>query len=97
MTNHTTFIGIDISKDYLDVHILQSSKRFRLENSKAGCSQLRKRLANLPCPAVGLEASGGYERLVLLNQLILISYTATTVAGAVAPRPRRPERSEEWP
>ena len=65
MTNHTTFIGIDISKNYLDVHFLQSNKRLRLENSKAGCGQLRKYLAKLPCPVVGLEASGGYERQVL--------------------------------
>jgi transposase len=65
MTNHITFIGIDISKDYLDVHFPQSNKRLRLENSKVGCSLLCKHLARLPCPAVGLEASGGYERLVL--------------------------------
>jgi len=65
MINYITFVGIDISKQHLDVHILQSNKHFRLENSKSGCAKLCRQLAKLPDPAAGVEASGGYERLVL--------------------------------
>lgn len=65
MTSLTTFIGIDVSKEHLDVHILQSNTRFRVKNNKSGCAKLAKRLAKLQEPAVGVEASGGYERLVV--------------------------------
>ena len=62
MINYITFVGIDISKEHLDVYILQSNKHFRLENSKSGCAKLCRQLAKLPDPAAGVEASGGYER-----------------------------------
>jgi len=65
MISYTTFIGIDVSKEHLDVHILPSNKRFRLENSKSGCAKLCRQLAKLQEPAAGVEASGGYERLAL--------------------------------
>lgn len=65
MTNYSTFIGIDVSKEHLDIHILPSNKRFRVDNSKSGCAKLRKQFAKLPDPAVAVEASGGYERLAL--------------------------------
>ena len=65
MTNYTTFIGIDVSKKYLDVHIFQSNTRFRTTNDKGGCARLCRQLAKLQKPAAAVEASGGYERLIL--------------------------------
>ncbi len=65
MTNYSTFIGIDVSKEHLDIHILPSNKRFRVDNSKSGCAKLCRQFAKLEKPAAAVEASGGYERLAL--------------------------------
>lgn len=65
MTDFTTFIGIDVSKEHLDIHILQLDRRFRVDNSKSGCAKLCRQLAKLQKPAAAVEASGGYERLAL--------------------------------
>src|SRR5436190_23315393 len=56
----TPQVGIDVSKDWLDVSIGGGSV-FRVRNDSSGCLALVERLC-LPC-VVHLEASGGYERL----------------------------------
>jgi transposase len=58
-------VGIDVSKDHLDVVILPDGETLRVENDKAGRGALAKRLRALAPRAVGLEASGGYERAIL--------------------------------
>lgn len=55
------FVGIDVSKDRLDVHLRPSGKTFSCANDVTGFQELSKRLKP-HCPvAVVLEASGGYE------------------------------------
>lgn len=61
MPQEQVFVGIDVSKDRLDVHV-QGGEAFAVENSRAGLKQLVGRLKALGPSAVGLEASGGYER-----------------------------------
>ena len=56
------FVGIDVSKDRLDVHLHPSAEAFSVENSPAGLKSLGRRLHRLQVAAVGLEASGGYEK-----------------------------------
>ncbi|HYC03271.1 MAG TPA: IS110 family transposase [Azospirillaceae bacterium] len=67
-------VGIDVSKDALDLHILTTAPAgaapqptaSRLPNSHKGCAALLRRLRQLPGPAlVVAEASGDYERLML--------------------------------
>ncbi|HEV7368513.1 transposase [Arenibaculum sp.] len=59
------FVGIDVSKDWLDVWCAALERTLRVANSPAGWSDLLGRLAELG-PSCGLivafEASGGYER-----------------------------------
>jgi transposase len=56
-------VGIDVSKDRLDVHVLPSGEAFFVANDAAGVEKLAGRLAEL-CPAiVALEATGGFETL----------------------------------
>jgi transposase len=58
-------VGIDVSKDRLDVHVLPCGETFWLGNDPAGVEELVQRLAVL-CPAtVGLEATGGFETLAV--------------------------------
>ena len=57
----TTFVGIDVSKDHWDVHLLPSGQAFRLPADNAGLDRLREVLGTHGCCQVIVEASGGYE------------------------------------
>lgn len=63
MTQDRMFVGVDVSKDRLDVFV--QGDAFAVETDKAGLKRLVRRLKALGPLAVGLEASGGYERGVL--------------------------------
>ncbi len=56
-----TFVGIDVSKDWLDVHVLPAGEAFRVANDAGGHEGLSARLAALRPARVGLEATGGLE------------------------------------
>jgi transposase len=58
-------VGIDVSKDRLDIVILEKGESFAVGNDPAGHEALLERLAGHPVRAVGLEASGGYERALV--------------------------------
>src|SRR6516164_9855952 len=57
-----SFCGIDVSKDRLDVMVLPGRQSFAVRNDAAGWAELIARLRGLTIAAIGLEASGGYER-----------------------------------
>jgi transposase len=57
-------IGIDVSKDRLDVHVLPAGESFSVARTGAGIDALASRLLGV-CPAhVGVEATGGFETVV---------------------------------
>jgi transposase len=56
------FAGIDVSKLYLDVHILPNGVNWRFENTAAGHRQMIKLLREFEVYLVVIEATGGYER-----------------------------------
>ena len=56
-----TNIGIDISKDHLDVHRLQGDERRRFDNSKAGHKALIRWIGDTPARVV-YEPTGYYHR-----------------------------------
>jgi transposase len=58
-------VGIDVSKDRLDVAIRPSGERLSVSNDDTGCAQLRKRLAKLKPERIVLEPTGGYQALVV--------------------------------
>ena len=58
-------VGIDVSRDWLDVHILPLRQDLRVANSAAGWRELADRLAQYPNAKVAAEASGGYEKGML--------------------------------
>lgn len=69
-----TYVGIDVSKDRLDVHILPQDEAFAVERNGRGLALLVERLRPLLPNLVAVEATGGFE-----------STTAAAVAGAGLP------------
>ena len=63
------FVGIDVAKDRLDVHVRPSGESFAVARDSEGVAALVDRLAGLKPGLIVLEATGGFE---------------TVVAGAVA-------------
>ena len=60
----STNIGIDVSKDWLDIVVTPSGETWRTENSEEKASVLVKKLEILKPERIVIEATGGYERLV---------------------------------
>jgi transposase len=67
-------VGIDVSKDRLDVAVRPSGETFVVERNAAGLDLLVRRLRELSPHLVALEATGGFETIV-----------AATLAGAALP------------
>jgi transposase len=57
-----SFCGVDVSKDRLDVLVLPEQQSFSVSNDVAGWAEVVARLRGFAIAAIGLEASGGYER-----------------------------------
>ena len=58
------FVGIDVSKDRLDVHLRPSGEAFHVLRDAKGLDALINRLGALPVALVVLEATGGFEASV---------------------------------
>ena len=60
-----SFAGIDVSKDRLDVLVLPEEQRSSVSNDPTGWANLVEQLRGLSIAAIGIEASGGYERGIM--------------------------------
>jgi transposase len=69
-----TYVGIDVSKDRLDVHVLPQGEAFSVERNGRGLAALVERLKAFAPSLVAVEATGGFE-----------STAAAAVAGAGLP------------
>jgi transposase len=59
----TGFVGVDVSKDRLEVYVDCTGESFAVDNTAGGVAALAARLAALPAVAlVVIENTGGYER-----------------------------------
>jgi transposase len=59
------FVGIDVAKNHLDVHIHPTDTAFRVAHDDAGLATLRDRLGAGGAKLVVLEATGGHEVTVV--------------------------------
>src|SRR5690348_16491636 len=59
------YVGIDVSKEALDIHVRPTSLAFRLANDEDGIADLVTQLQKLQPAAIVLEATGGYEVAVV--------------------------------
>ena len=58
------YVGIDVSKDRLDGHVLPSGEAFAVTRDGKGLAELVERLQPLGCNAIAVEATGGFETVV---------------------------------
>ena len=58
------FIGIDVAKDRLDVHVRPAGESFVVARDGEGIEDLAKRLKAVTPTLVVLEATGGFETVV---------------------------------
>jgi transposase len=58
-----TVVGIDVSKDRLDVHVLPAGEAWSVSRDGEGLSELCRRLGGT-ARLVAIEATGGYETIV---------------------------------
>jgi len=70
----TIFVGIDVSKDRLDVHVRPSAEAFAVARDGKGLKELVERLSGLSPRLIAVEATGGFETIV-----------AAAIAGAQLP------------
>jgi transposase len=60
----TCFVGIDVSKGHVDVHVRPDGTAFSCTTDPDGLANLITRLAPLQPQLVAMEASGGYEAVI---------------------------------
>jgi transposase len=77
-SNEDTFVGIDVAKDELVVHILPTNQKFVEPNSQEGIKKLVAYFKEIEPQQVILEATGGLER-ELLTSLVANGISATAV------------------
>jgi transposase len=84
------FVGVDVSKETLDVHVLvpdtpQNAGTFSVPNTSAGISTLAQKLKPYHVQLLVVESTGGYERRLVIELL-----TAGLVVAVINPtRARR--------
>lgn len=67
MSQSSVFIGIDVSKNQLDVAVRPHQVFFSVTNDDAGIQELVQRIAEWKPASIVLEATGGYENMVALT------------------------------
>jgi transposase len=64
-THHGPFVGIDVSKDRLDVGTLGEKRVVPVDNTQTGIKDLLARMQELQPALIVVEATGGYQRAVV--------------------------------
>jgi transposase len=62
-----SYVGIDVSKNWLDVHVAPVGEDWRVSRDPAGLDELVARLSGLTPHCIGVEATGGYETVVAVT------------------------------
>lgn len=65
MAHSEQHVGIDVSKSSLDIAFWPTGEKLKVTNDREGRGKLAKLLRRRGVVAIGLEASGGYERELL--------------------------------
>jgi transposase len=83
-TTAPVFVGIDVSKASLDVHLIAGDRSFSLPNDALGSATLVEQLTPLNVKLVVVEATGRYQRRVAADLL-----SASVPVAVVNPRQAR--------
>ena len=81
-------VGIDVSKDRLDVAVHPGGEAFVVERNGAGLEQLTARLKQLAPTIVALEATGGFETIAAaaIGSAVFRSLSSTQRRSVPLPR-----------
>jgi transposase len=61
----SSYVGIDVSRDRLDVAVLGEKQAWQVENTCKGIDELVQRMQELQPEQIVVEATGGYQRAVV--------------------------------
>jgi len=61
-TNVKCNVGIDVSKDWLDIYVLPTGERLQVGNHGAGIRQLKRWLSRFDVALIAIEATGKWHR-----------------------------------
>ena len=61
------FVGIDVSKGWLDVAVHEQAVEYRVENNAAGLAGMIARLKEIQPTLIVIEATGGFEMLAVVE------------------------------
>ena len=64
-TSSEIYVGIDVSKDKLDVAVLGEERGWQVDNIQAGIAKLVQQMQELCSELIVVEATGGYQRAVV--------------------------------
>ncbi len=64
MTGQSVYVGVDVSKQRLEVALRPGAELLSVANDERAISQLVRRLRPLNCVRIVVEATGGYETLL---------------------------------
>ncbi len=78
MSSVPSFVGIDVSKEHLDVAFRPVGEACRFPNTAEGVAALVVRLRAVSPALIVLEATGGLERLVGRVALVNTSFSGAT-------------------
>ncbi len=84
MKKQDSYVGVDVSQDYLDVAVRPGGQTYRYVNGEAGIAELCAELKKLETGLVVLEATGGMEMLAAVTLA-----TAGLPVAVVNPRQTR--------
>lgn len=76
--NAELFIGIDVSKDHLDIAVRPTAQRWTCNNNDAGVEELATKLTDLAPTLIVMESTGSYHRL-LLTRLVGVRLPAIAI------------------
>jgi transposase len=67
MNSKEVFVGIDVSKDHLDIGMYPNGRTWQVTHDEAGSQQVLKELLRLKPQLIVLEASGGFETALAIE------------------------------
>jgi transposase len=67
MSSTEVFVGIDVSKDHLDIGVYPNGRTWQVTHDEAGSQQVLKELLRLKPQLIVLEASGGFETALAIE------------------------------
>ena len=64
-TSSEAYVGVDVSKDRLDVAVLGEERGWQVDNSQEGIAKLVQQMQEVCPELIVVEATGGYQRGVV--------------------------------